>query len=338
MATLRTKFSVGLFLICGIAVVIFAVTWLGLSNYLEKGQFYVAYFDESVQGLDVDSPVKYRGVGIGRVQSIGVAPDERLIEVVLKIESDIRPTGQTDYVVAQLKSVGITGLMFIEIDRRGTRPVNVSPPFEFTPPYPAIATQASEISKIFKGMEDIFTMFRALDADAISGQLTQALQKINQTIDEARLVQLVGDFRITLKHMQQVIQADRVDRVLASIEQTSSSFDQMARNADGGISEIRTTVSRLDGAIGSSTDDLQQMTADLKSAASEIKHVMESATDLLDHTNRQAGVLQRQVMGTINRVDQATESLNRFLNHIGNQPSQMIFSAPSVGKPLAPDP
>jgi phospholipid/cholesterol/gamma-HCH transport system substrate-binding protein len=136
MATLKTKFSVGLFLISGIAVVVVAVIWLGLSNYLEKGRFFVAYFDESVQGLDKDSPVKYRGVSIGRVQRIGVAPDERLIEVVLKIESDIKSDDNTEDFVAQLKSVGITGLMFIEIERQGNRSVDVKPPFRFTPPTP----------------------------------------------------------------------------------------------------------------------------------------------------------------------------------------------------------
>ena len=89
MATLRTKFSVGLFLIVGLAIVIVGIVWLGMSNYFEKGRFFVAYFDESVQGLDKDSPVKYRGVYIGRVHRIGVAPDEKLIEVVMKIESEL---------------------------------------------------------------------------------------------------------------------------------------------------------------------------------------------------------------------------------------------------------
>jgi len=51
-----------------------------------KGFLYATYFDESVQGLQVDSAIKYRGVEIGKVQSIGVAPDYRLIEVIMKID------------------------------------------------------------------------------------------------------------------------------------------------------------------------------------------------------------------------------------------------------------
>ena len=53
-----------------------------------KGSLYSVYFDESVQGLQVDSAIKYRGVEIGKVQSIEVAPDNRLIEVIMKIDME----------------------------------------------------------------------------------------------------------------------------------------------------------------------------------------------------------------------------------------------------------
>ena len=106
MTSLKTKFAVGLFVIIGLSVSFISILWLGMSHYFEKGQHYVAFFDESVQGLDKDSPVKYRGVSIGRVKSISVAPDSTMIEVVLKMEAAFRPA---DELIAQLKSVGITG-------------------------------------------------------------------------------------------------------------------------------------------------------------------------------------------------------------------------------------
>ena len=75
MATQKTKFAVGLFVAIGIALAILVTIWLGMSRFLQKGRFYATYFDECVQGLDVDSPLQYRGVLTGRGESSGVAPE-----------------------------------------------------------------------------------------------------------------------------------------------------------------------------------------------------------------------------------------------------------------------
>jgi len=83
---------------------------VGASKYFEKERPGLTYFDESVQGLQVDSAVKYRGVEVGRVERIRVAPDHRLIEVVMKI--DPRGRLEREY-VAQLKTAGITGIVLL---------------------------------------------------------------------------------------------------------------------------------------------------------------------------------------------------------------------------------
>jgi phospholipid/cholesterol/gamma-HCH transport system substrate-binding protein len=333
MATLKTKFSVGLFLICGMAVLILGIIWLGMSNFFEKGRLYVAYFDESVQGLDVDSPVKYRGVHIGRVHSIGVAPDERLIEVVLKIESDLQPEGNAKNLIAKLKSVGITGLMFIELEHQDPAGAPLEPAFDFKPEYPVIPTRPSEISKFFQGIDDVFNMFRAIDAETISNQIIAMLQKINRTIDDARLNQLAKDLRGAVKNLQRLLNAEQVRRTVASLEKTSENFNRMAVNADDGITQVRATIDRLDSLITTSGGDMRQMTADLRVAAREVKQATESAAALLEGTDRKVDALQRQAGATLGRIDQAADTLNRFLDHLANQPSQVIFSAPAPDKP-----
>jgi phospholipid/cholesterol/gamma-HCH transport system substrate-binding protein len=333
MATLKTKFSVGLFLICGITVLIFGIIWLGMSNYLEKGRLYVAYFDESVQGLDVDSPVKYRGVHIGRVHRIGVAPDERLIEVVLKIESDLQPEGNARNLIAKLKSVGITGLMFIELEHLAPDSAASEPSFTFKPEYPVIPTRPSEISKFFQGIDDVFNMFRSIDAETISNQVIAMLQKINRTIDDARLTQLAADLRSAVKNLQRLLNTEQIRRTVASLEKTSENFNHMAVNADEGISQIRETVGRLDSLIAGSGGDVRQVTADLRIAAQEVKRAMESAAALMEGTDRKVDALQRQAGATLQHIDQAADTLNRLLDQLANQPSQAIFSAPAENKP-----
>ena len=79
-----TKFKIGLFLIGILLLTVAILIWLGASRYFEDSQTAVAYFSESVQGLESDSPVKFRGVPVGRIKKIRMAPDGRLIEVVME--------------------------------------------------------------------------------------------------------------------------------------------------------------------------------------------------------------------------------------------------------------
>ena len=54
MANQKTKFTVGLFITCGVIIAVLAIIWLGVSRIFEKGRYYATYFDESVQGLAID--------------------------------------------------------------------------------------------------------------------------------------------------------------------------------------------------------------------------------------------------------------------------------------------
>lgn len=337
MATLKTKFSVGLFLILGLSIIVVGIIWLGMSNYLERGRLFVAYFDESVQGLDKDSPVKYRGVYIGRVHHIGVAADDRLIEVVMKIESDLQPNGMAgQQIVAQLKSVGITGLMFIELEQKKGNEVLIYPSSDLKPPYPVLPTRPSEISKFFKGLEDMFAIFRALDTQTISDELTAALKKVNRALDDAQLEALVGDVRETLKNLQQLLAAKKMDRLIASLTAASDSVKAMATNADDGIDDIRQTVGRLDDVVQTSGGDIQEVTRDLKTSASEVKRAMQNAAIMLENTDRNVDTVQRKITATLDRIERASDTLNRFLERVASEPSQLLFSDPPEEKPSAP--
>lgn len=336
MASLKTKFSVGLFLIIGITTVIIGVIWLGMSHYFEEGRFLVAYFDESVQGLDKDSPVKYRGVHIGRVHKIEVAPDGRLIEVVLLVESEIQPQQDTRNFVAKLKSVGITGLMFIELEQLGGKPPDVAPPFEFKPPYPVLPTRTSEIAKLFKGIEDVIELFRTLDADAIIAQLTRALQTINKTIEDARIETLISDVRDSVKKFQEMVEPAPFRQMLVSIDEAADSVEKMADNADGGIHEIRRAVNGFDSVISASGEDIRQITADLSTTAEQVKLAMLTANGLLSNTDRQLVLVQQQIIVTLQRIERATNTMNRFLEVIASHPSQLVFGKPQPEKPGLP--
>src|SRR5512139_1090158 len=136
----------------GLFVTLGVIIWVGASKYFEKRDRYVTYFDESVQGLQRDSAVKYRGVDVGRIEDIRVAPDNRLIEVVMKInlKEDVEKNS-----VASLRTAGITGIVFVELDQRDPEEPDLSPRLSFASQYPIIPSRPSQIRQIFSGIDEI---------------------------------------------------------------------------------------------------------------------------------------------------------------------------------------
>ncbi|MGD8548530.1 MAG: MlaD family protein, partial [Desulfobacterales bacterium] len=196
MASQRTKFALGLFVTCGIGIACFAIIWLGMSKFFEKGRYYATYFNESVQGLGVDSPVKYRGVSIGRVEGITVAPDAKLIQVVLKIESGQTLDGD---IVAQLKSVGITGSMFVELDHKQDGEPDFSPHFSFPSEYPILASKPSNINTLMQSIGDALSQTKGMDLEGISKKFKRTLDNINQAIADANVKSISKNIESSFK-------------------------------------------------------------------------------------------------------------------------------------------
>ena len=82
MAASTNHFKLGMFVILSFGAMVTAGVALGSHAIKRDTTKYHTYFNESVQGLDVGSPVKFRGVTIGAVSAIEIAPDHREVDVV----------------------------------------------------------------------------------------------------------------------------------------------------------------------------------------------------------------------------------------------------------------
>jgi phospholipid/cholesterol/gamma-HCH transport system substrate-binding protein len=338
MASLRTKLSVGLFLIAGTTFAIIAVIWLGMSNYLEKGQYFVAYFDESVQGLDKDSPVKYRGVSIGRVNRIAVAPDEELIEVILKIESGLQPTKglAQGEIVAQLKSVGITGLMFVELDRRKADEPDRSPQLDFTPPYPRFPTRPSDISQLFASIEEVLGLFTQLDIKGLSSQLESTLAVVSQAIEAAHMGALSDDIRNSLQRIDIVLDSGKWHQMIDAIKTASDSFTTLTHNANVTVAAIDETVRQTGRIVADREPELEKALQDLQSAMHNANQLSVQGRRILHDVDTDLFTLANQAAGVLRRMEVTTKELNRLIDRISDQPSQLLFGDPYPPRKAAP--
>jgi phospholipid/cholesterol/gamma-HCH transport system substrate-binding protein len=113
METDKHYFIEGLFIIVLSVGAALAFVWLSGSGHRDD-VLYRMHFDESVSGLSVGDPVKFRGVDVGSVKAMNLVPtDPRLVQVDVLLRKDAPVKTDTK---ASLRLKGITGVVFIELN------------------------------------------------------------------------------------------------------------------------------------------------------------------------------------------------------------------------------
>ena len=106
--------AVGAFVLVLGAALIAGVLWLASGgNWQTKYEVYLAVLDESVAGLNLNAPVKYNGVDVGKVQDIALDPaNPARVNLLFAIEQG---TPIREDTVAVLKTQGLTGIAYVEL-------------------------------------------------------------------------------------------------------------------------------------------------------------------------------------------------------------------------------
>jgi phospholipid/cholesterol/gamma-HCH transport system substrate-binding protein len=293
VTTATNHWKLGLFVLLGLAACVGALFWLGAQRFNRESFPAITYFDESVQGLDVGSPVKFRGVTVGNVGNITIAPDHRHVQVTADIYVDaVRSLGisvgapdpeleqpfMPQNVRVQLVAAGITGVRFLSLDffepeRYPPPPLPFEPPWNYVPSAPSTLRSLEQAALEF-----------ANRLPTLGEQTSVVLHEGRETLGSMR--RLADD-----------LQGDdgRFMRLLARLEATAATLDVAVREA-----QLGSTASALRGASGSVTgvadnlnvgvlDIREELRADLVS----LRETLDSIRALVDSLDRDPSVLVR---------------------------------------------
>ena len=303
MSAKSSKFLIGLFVISGTLICAAIIIWVGAARIFMKGSLYSVYFDESVQGLQVDSAIKYRGVEIGKVESIKVAPDYRLIEVIMKIELEGDLQKQT---IATLKTAGITGIVFIELDQLRTGDLSSSPKITFKSSYPVIPSRRSQISRFMSDTGVIMQNIKDIDLKGISDQLKN-----------------------TSKAIENFVEGKRINNIMTHLESTSSNLDQAIFKINKTIAEGK--VDRVVNETMGVLSDAHQLIGQAKNEIDALK-LQEKAdrTDiLLKDIDKKSKAITNELQDTSEHLRVTSENLQKLSDNLTRNPSELIFSKPA---------
>jgi len=271
MATTGTNhWKLGLFVVVGVVAIVAVTFWIGAQRFERESFPAISYFDESVQGLEVGSPLKWRGVTIGTVAEITVAPDGRQVQVTSNIYTDslhklglARPQEGGRFIDpdlrVQLASAGITGVRFLQTDFFD--PERYPPPqLSFAPPWNYVPSARSTLKSVEDSALDILNKFPDLEGDA-----QQALADLRKTLaavdriadwlqaDDGSFNRLLVELRSAAVRVQRTLDEAKLGPTTASLRDAAGQVKDAAaqvKTAAGGVGELR-------GELADSLDDLR---------------------------------------------------------------------------------
>jgi phospholipid/cholesterol/gamma-HCH transport system substrate-binding protein len=301
-----SKFLIGLFVMGGIIIGAGIIVWIGASKYFQKGATYVTFFDESVQGLQMDSSVKYRGVDVGRVERIRVAPDYKLVEVVMKVELEGDLQQNT---VARLKTAGITGIVFIELDRTKPEDPDFSPQIDFAAEYPIIPSRPSELRQLLSGVDEVLNNIKEIDFKGLSDQ-----------------------FKSVGKATEDLLAGKKMNSIMTNLESTSASMERAVARIDSVVAE-----GRIEEVLTEARDSLveaKNLIAGVRKEVESLKlaDTAEKTNQLVEGIDRRSRAITTDLRITTENLQQSSETLQNLLDRLNATPSDLIFSTPPAAR------
>lgn len=254
MSMTGNKFKLGLFFFIGTVVFILLIVWLTGGFQERHTTMYVSYFPWSVQGLSESSNVMYNGVPVGHVARIDIAPDGRLVEVVMKIRSDFEVDST---IVATMQLIGITGLQVINLSTDSIS-VYQDVRYGFEPEYRLIPVEAGAIQTATGSIMRLAEIIHEVDFQAISDQFLKLLENTNA-----------------------ILASDKIEKIEASIISNSENLDSLLVTYTRLGTNLNRLVVRLDRMAPELADDLDSLIVELHSLSEPLGRFANTLDELL---------------------------------------------------------
>jgi len=356
---------IGLFTLGAVALALGAVLVFGSGRFFEQRDRFVIFFDQSVRGLNIGSPVIFRGVVVGNVVDIHamlVQEDPPLIEIPVYVEL-IRgvvemPTADP-YIhdlpgIQRLVDAGmraelglqslVTGQLNVSLAFHPEVPIDLT---GYDPDTPELPSRASDLELLRETVFMVARQFRELPLKDLSDNLVsligglddmvtapgarESLSRAEETLTAARDLLARLDTQVDALSAELTSTTQRVRSSLDVADRTLGNADTTFGAVEQTLGKADTTLATVDRALGSFEQTLGSADEALDTAVT----TLETATTALataDQTLRDVDQMlvpgspvQYELQSTLEEVQRVARQLGTLLDELSRQPDAILF-------------
>ncbi|HYQ98909.1 MAG TPA: MlaD family protein [Casimicrobiaceae bacterium] len=345
MSQKANYFKLGLFVIGAVAAGIIVLLIIGSGRWFQKRILIETYFNESVQGLDVGSKLKVRGVAIGEVTRIGFTYNRYQLDRPMSdraryvlVEAQIEPrllggrAGAGDLTDPQsasqeverglrvrLAPQGITGTSYLEIDYFDPPPPLLQ--IDWTPDNIYIPSTRSTVTALVNAATEIVDRLHKLDIEGTLANLNKLMVTTNARIEavDAKAI------------------SDRTTRVLSKMETTLDDLQakKLANEAGALLAEARESNAELKKLLANPAT--QKIPDEAVAALQRVRAIVDdpNLARSIQNLSRSLGRIDRILGGgeadlatTVENLRQITDNLRDLTEDAKRYPANVILGAP----------
>jgi paraquat-inducible protein B len=339
MSKPANKTMIGAFVLIAVVLAVAAIVVLGSGKFFKKTSSWIAFFEGSVKGLNVGSPVMFRGVKVGEVTdiivTINIAELSVLIPVIFETDSDKfkdvgdRTVTSDEQLHKALIKKGLKAQLQVQSLVTGQLMINL----DFYPNTPATlvgmdkiktltgAKSWWEIPTIPTPMQELEKAISQLDVKELAEDIKRAMDGLAKLASSPDLHESIGIFKQTLTDTQKL-----VSNLNSKIEPLADSIEQTLIEARAGIGDVRKLVN----------EQGPQLAANIKKAVESAGFALDQADTTLKSIEviaQEGGQLRFEVSATLKEISAAARSVRILADFIEQHPDALIRGrAPQTGE------
>ncbi len=324
---------VGAFVIGAIALTLGAVMMFGTGQFFDERVVVVTVFQGSVTGLQVGSPVEFRGVPVGTVKSIKALYDPQKssfeIPVYMSLDSDsvtnIRgdePEPSPEHEIEEMIENGlrarldirsfVTGQKFVALDFHPSTLATIA----------GIDGDIPEIPSIASHLDKVTSLFEKLDVDALAGQAILTMDGISTLVNSPILADTIENLDKTARNANELVLQLQTDThklsqtAIETLEQTRQTLAAAKTALVATLSDVSRLSNSTDERLTSVTETLDTTLSAIQTLATNLDQQMQPLSDSAKATMDQAASTLRAAESLIGEDSHTRYTLDTTLEEL----------------------